>query len=268
VDEGYYWIYYKTSATIYSVATWKDGVFNVVRNDLTSAPNDFTDVEGSVYVEYQDGSGWHFATMTGGQITPILSDLEANPSIVTHSIGSEKISNWLIYTLNGEMWGAPISGGTVGAPVVWSDDIIQNRYDAFYVHMNPLTGGQDNRHTYCPYSTGGKICSDMPIRDFRSHRYPEEQTPEKLSALVEDEGEEVLYLWRNFESLAPADCCEAHPGQPACSSTGVSACVCAVDTNCCKTGWTQNCVNIVNESGCGVCIWRPSPDMPVFFFSK
>ncbi|MCP4196895.1 MAG: cadherin repeat domain-containing protein, partial [Proteobacteria bacterium] len=255
-DEGYYWIYYKTSATVYSVATWKDGVFNVVRDDLTSAPNDFTDVEGSVYVEYQDGSGWHFATMTGGQITPILSDLEANPRIVTHSVSGEKIGNWLIYTLGGEMWAAPITGGTVGSPVLWSDDEISAPYPyvAFYVHMNPLVGGEDNRHTYCPFSSGGKTCSDTPITNFYPRSSPQEKTPGELAALVEDEGEEVLYLWRNFDSLPPADCCEARAGQSACSSAGISACVCAVDTSCCKTGWAGSCVDIVNSAGCGICI--------------
>eukprot|EP01095_Lingulamoeba_sp_RSL-Kostka_P000465 TRINITY_DN1074_c0_g1_i1.p1 TRINITY_DN1074_c0_g1~~TRINITY_DN1074_c0_g1_i1.p1 ORF type:complete len:566 (-),score=197.66 TRINITY_DN1074_c0_g1_i1:158-1855(-) len=48
-------------------------------------------------------------------------------------------------------------------------------------------------------------------------------------------------------------CCEPHV-TPGCQNRDISRCVCLQDNTCCSDEWTAECVEAVNDYGCGQCI--------------
>jgi hypothetical protein len=48
------------------------------------------------------------------------------------------------------------------------------------------------------------------------------------------------------------NCCDTNHG-PGCSDTGIAACVCQIEPDCCTYDWDSYCVDIMWASGCGNC---------------
>jgi hypothetical protein len=59
---------------------------------------------------------------------------------------------------------------------------------------------------------------------------------------------------QNLAGGATNSCCETSIwGDVGCCDTTVAACVCALDTYCCSTGWDDVCASEVVSFGCGTC---------------
>jgi hypothetical protein len=54
------------------------------------------------------------------------------------------------------------------------------------------------------------------------------------------------------EEPPKGECCEAHRGG-GCLDVGVESCVCDLAPECCDDAWTEACVALVDQAGCGMC---------------
>ncbi|MBZ5714860.1 hypothetical protein [Nannocystis pusilla] len=54
------------------------------------------------------------------------------------------------------------------------------------------------------------------------------------------------------EEPPKGECCEAHRGG-GCLDVAVESCVCNLAPECCAGAWTEACVALVDQSGCGTC---------------
>jgi hypothetical protein len=66
----------------------------------------------------------------------------------------------------------------------------------------------------------------------------------------------ALVLLAPTAALAVSTCCIPHGGL-GCDQAGVQACVCAADSWCCTDAWDQQCVDEVEDLGCGTCSAGP-----------
>lgn len=55
------------------------------------------------------------------------------------------------------------------------------------------------------------------------------------------------------DCIYKSDCCEQH-FSTGCSDDQVTDCVCSLDEECCKFGWTKKCVALAMENGCADCL--------------